>query len=182
MHSKGRWGQCLEKGDYETELVREQELGGETRGTYTLRNLNMLDKHSHLLLGDKALEAVPRLGGVILEDDGLGAIPTDTIGERKQVFHQSRLAGQFKFDRSIAKTRKAAVGEALLVSLNGTDGSLHAHKLHVRIIRLARNTFHNDVNGLLAVVENLGVTAKKSENLSALGSERNLKDACQHGD
>lgn len=128
----------------------------------------------HLLIRDESLEAVPRLRRVVLKDDRHGSLPADALGKREEVLHEGRLAGKLHLDGTVAEAAKAAVGHGLLVLLDRVDCGLHAHKLDVRIIRLASNALHNDVDGFLVVVQDLGVAAEESEDLCTLGTEGNL--------
>lgn len=111
---------------------------------------------------------------MVLEDDRHGTLPADALGEREEVLHEGRLAGKLHLDWAVAEAAEAAVGHGLLVLLDRVDGGLHAHKLDVRIIRLASNALHNDVHGFLVVVQDLGVAAEESEDLRTLGTEGNL--------
>lgn len=133
-----------------------------------------LDQTNHFLVSDESLEAAPWLSGVILEDDGARALPTDTVSVGKQVFHQGSLAGQLKLDRTITQAVLATAGDDFVVLLDSLDGVLHSHKLNVAVIGLAGNAFHDDVNGLLAVVQDARVATEESDNLCTAGSERNL--------
>lgn len=134
----------------------------------------MLLEHSHLLYGDKALEVVPRLRGVVWQDDRPGTLPAKTVGPFEKVLHEGRLAGQLKLDSTITKTIMSASGHVLAVSLDGGNGGLCAHELDIRIIRLATNALHDDVHRLLGIIQNLGVASKEGNDLSACHGERNL--------
>lgn len=101
-------------------------------------------------------------------------MPLDPTSKREKVLHQGSLTGKLDFHRAISKTAQAAAGDGLLVLLNSGDSRLHAHKLNIRIVGLASNTFHNDVNGLLIIVQHLGVTSKEGDNLRALCRKWNL--------
>lgn len=128
----------------------------------------------HLLVRDESLEAVPRLQRVVLEDHGHGSLPADTLSKREEVFHEGRLAGELDLDWAVAQAAEAAVRHGLLMLLDRVDCGLHAHKLDVRIIRLASNALHNDVDGFLVVVQDLGVAAKEGEDLCSLSTKRDL--------
>lgn len=111
---------------------------------------------------------------MVFQDDGSRAFPTDTVRMGEQVLHQGCLAGQLKFDRTITKTVLAATGNGFVMLLNSVYCILHAHELDIAIIGFAGNAFHDDMNGLLAVVQDARVASKKGNNLSTPSRKRNL--------
>lgn len=135
----------------------------------------MLDKKRHLLLSNKALESLPWLAGHGFLDDGLGVVPPDTSSKREQVLHESGLARKENFDRTLAKAGGAALLNVVAMTLNGAHCVLGGDELHVTILSLGGNTLHDDVNGLLVVVQNLGVAAQESDDLGTASTKRNLK-------
>ena len=61
------------------------------------------------------------------------------------------------------------------MAVHGPDGILRCHELNVAILSLGGDAFHDNVNGFLIVIEDLGVAAEKGNDLGALGAKRNLQ-------
>ncbi len=84
-------GTHLERGGMEK---RGRKEGGEReRETYSMRALDMLDQHGHLLSRNKALEPIPRLLHTWLLEDGHRAHPDNATRLQEEGSHKHRLAG-----------------------------------------------------------------------------------------
>lgn len=116
----------------------------------------MLAKHHHLLLGEETLEVLPWVLG-IRHDVRVGTDPFDAMSRGgEQGKHQAFLRGQLDIDDAITETPNSAVLRALLESLDELDGCVEARNLAERILSLASDSVHDDVDGLLTVVEDPG--------------------------
>jgi hypothetical protein len=144
--------------------------------TYTLGNFDVLHQHGHLLLGNKALERLPRLARNRRLDDRLGAFPKDSRSEWEQILHESRLAGKLNIDRAVAQASKPSPLDVDLVTFHGSHGVSKTHKLHVRILSLAADPLHDDVNRLLVVIEDFRIAPEESNDFCASRTERDLEN------
>jgi hypothetical protein len=139
----------------------------------------VLDQHGHLLVSHETLESLPRHAVDGRLDDGLAIVPPNPRSEREQVLHESSLAGQEHLDGAVAEARRTALLAILPMTIDSLHSILGRHKLDIAVLRLGRHAFHDDVNRLLIVVQNLGVPAKKGDDLGALGAERDLRERMQ---
>lgn len=112
---------------------------------------------------------------MVLKDGGARALPTDTIGMGEQIFHQGRLARQLDLDWTITEATLAAGGNGSVVSLDSVDSVLHTHEFDITIVRLTSDALHDDVDGLLAVIQDTRVATKEGNDLRTLGTEGNLQ-------
>lgn len=130
----------------------------------------MLGQAKHLLFANEALEAVPvPLGVLIGHDVRDGANPVDTLGLRKQSLHQGCLAGQLVTKRVLAKTRGTTVSLGPIESLDGIDSGVFVQELDIGLTGGGVDTLHDDVDGLLVIVQDPGVAAHDGQNLTATG-------------
>lgn len=102
------------------------------------------------------------------------AIPDQAAGEREQVLHQARLAGQLDFDGAVTKTAHAARLEVVVVLVHGLHRLFEVDEFDVGIHSLGRDPLHDDVHRLIAVIQNLGVASHESNHLRALRRKWNL--------
>lgn len=142
--------------------------------TYAVRHLDVLDEHGHLLVRDKTLEVLPRLLSVVRKHLRVASVPEDTARGREQVLHESRLARELNLDGALSDASNSAATEVLLMLFNGLGGILQSVELDVSISGLASDTLHDDVNGLLSIVEDAGVAAENSNDLGTVGHKGNL--------
>lgn len=130
----------------------------------------MLGQAKHLLFANKALEALPaELGVVIGQDFWDGASPTNTPGLREQSLHQDCLAGQLVAKRVLAKTRGATVSLGPIESLDGIDSGVLVQELDIRLAGGGVDAFHDNMDGLLVIVQDPGVAAHDGQNLATTG-------------
>lgn len=130
----------------------------------------MLGQAKHLLSANEALEAVPvPLGVVIGHDVRHGATPLDTLGLRKQSLHQGCLAGQLVAKRVLAKTRGTTVSLGPIESLDGIDSGVLVQELDIGLAGSGVDALHDDVDGLLVIVQDPGVAAHDGQDLIATG-------------
>jgi hypothetical protein len=83
------------------------------RKTHTVRNLDMLHEHRHLLFGKEALEVVPRLLLDIRCQGWVGAVPEDTFRKWEKILHQGCLARQLHVNRAVAQPAETSLGLVL---------------------------------------------------------------------
>ena len=142
--------------------------------TYSMRDLDMLHEHDHLLGRNEALEILPRLTSIEGHKLRLGTIPEDPTGKGKQVLFETSLARYLNLDRTITKAIDTTSNSVLVVPLGGLHGLIERLKLNISVHRLASGTIHYDVDWLISVVEDLGVAAKEGNDLGAFGGKRDL--------
>lgn len=118
-------------------------------------DLDVLHEHDHLLGRDEALEAGPWLIGLQRLNLGGDAFPDDTSCNGEQVLHQVGLTRELQVYGTVSQARRAAGKLVLSMLLNSTHGILESHKLDVGVHGLAGDLFHDDVNGLLGVIQDL---------------------------
>lgn len=133
----------------------------------------MLHKHCHLLGRNKGLEVIPRLVVIAGLDLGDGTMPDDATGNGKEIIHQLALAGDLHLNRTFTQTGGTVL--VAVVAVDDIDGIVKAEDLNIGIVRLARDSLHDDVDWLQIVVENLGVLAKDGDDL---GTCRGVRDLC----
>lgn len=140
----------------------------------------MLAEHHHLLLGEEALEVLPRVFG-IRHNVRVGAYPFHPVlGARKQRDHEVALRRQLYLDDAAPEASDPAVLRAPLELVDQFDGRVEAGKLTVRILRLAGDTVHDDVHRLLAIVENSRRPAQEGDDLAAGSLIRDLMIKALH--
>lgn len=134
----------------------------------------MLAEHDHLFFGEEALEILPRVCRTGY-DLRIRAYPRHAINSaREQSEHQIGLRGQLDVDNATAKTSGASVLSASFEPVDELNGCVEAGELTVRILRLASDTVHDDVDGLVAVVEDLRRLAQEGDDLTARSLIRDL--------
>src|SRR6478735_7582233 len=132
-------------------------------------NFYMFDKHHHLLGRDEALEVNPRLVVVSGQDLRVRAIPENATSKREELLHKSSLARQLDLNRSFTQTADTANLSILVVLLGTTHSILHCHKLHKGIHGLGRCSVHDDVYGLVTIVQHPAITANEGNNFGTFG-------------
>lgn len=142
--------------------------------TYSMRYLDVFDKHDHLFLRDEAFKIVPRLVMLVGEDLGDCAIPKDATCNGEEILHEVALRSHLHVDGAIAQTGKSTGGDIKTVSLHSSHGIFKRDKLDVGVHRLAGHLVHNDVHALVRVIQDFGVAAEKGNDFSASRGERNL--------
>lgn len=135
----------------------------------------MLLKHSHLLLGDKPLKLLPRLSLDGFQDLRVLSAPQNSLCQWEEVLHEPALAGKGDCNRAISKTRQTPPLDGRIHTINGLHRIPDAHKLDIGVLGFARRSLHNDMDRLVNIVIDLGITSKKSNDLAQFGGERNLK-------
>lgn len=140
----------------------------------SMGNFYVFDQHNHLLRRDEALEVHPRLVVVSGENLGVGAVPEYATSKREKFMHKSSLARQLNFNRALAQTADTASLSVLVVLFSTAHSILHGHELDKGIHGLGRGSIHDDVNGLLTIVQHSTVAADESHNLGTFGRKRYL--------
>ena len=143
--------------------------------TYSVRNLDMLDQHHHFLAGNETLEVAPGLTSTRRQDVRSGTIPENATSERVELSHESGLARQLDFDRTITKTADTSGLSKLVVALSTADCVLHGLELDKCVHGLGRGAVHDDVHRLVGIIEHLAIAADESHDLCTLGREWNLR-------
>lgn len=147
---------------------------GKGKRTYALNILDMLAKHHHFLFCEETLEVLPRVRGVRY-GVRVSADPFHAVsGGGEQGKHQACLRRQLDIDDTITETSNSAVLRALLESLDELNSRVEARKLAVRILSLAGDSVHDDMDGLMAVVEDLRRPTQEGDDLAARRLIRDL--------
>lgn len=136
----------------------------------------MLDKHRHFFLRDEPLEILPWLTLVDRLELGHSSIPENTNRNGKKILHQTGLTRKFNLDGSVTEAAQAAAADVYVMFLHGAHGVLERLELNIRIHRLACDSLHDDVDGLIHIVEDLGVSSQEGDDLGSFGGEWNLKN------
>lgn len=142
--------------------------------TYSMRHLDVFDQHNHLLLGDEALEVVPRAGGIERHNLGGDTIPKDAASDWEEIPHEVGLRGYLHFDGTIAQATESAGDDIGSVSLDRPHRIFKRHKFDVGVHGLARHLIHDDVHTFVCVVQDLGIAAEESNHFGASRGKRNL--------
>lgn len=121
--------------------------------TYSMRDLNVLDKHRHFLLGDKTLEVLPWEFLAERRELRLDTIPKDALGQRKEVSHECTLAGKFNLDGTVTETTETAVGKVELMSFYSLHCVVKSGELDIAVHGFGSDTTHDDVNGLVLIIK-----------------------------
>jgi hypothetical protein len=132
----------------------------------------MLNQHCHLLSRNKGLEIFPRLSVVVRLNLRDGTMPDDATGNRKEIFHELALTGDLNVDGAFAQTGSLVL--VAIVAVDDIDGIIKREHLNVGIMRLARDSFHDNMNRLQVVVEDPGVFAEDSDDLRTRRGVRDL--------
>lgn len=135
----------------------------------------MFHEHNHLFFRHEAFEIFPRFVGVERLELRRRSIPHNTFGKRKQILHETFLAGELHLNWSIAKSTDATAEDILLMPLYCLVRIIKSNKLDICIHSLACHSLHYDVNGLIGVIKNFGVASQESNNFRSFRSERNLQ-------
>lgn len=142
--------------------------------TYSMRYLDVFDKHDHLFLRDEAFKIVPRLVMVVRQNLRDDAIPKDATCNREEILHEVALRSHLHVDGAVAQTSISAGGDIEAVSLHSSHGIFKRDKLDVGIHSLAGHLVHNDVHAFIRVIQDFGVATEKGNDFGASRGKRNL--------
>ena len=131
----------------------------------------MLGQHRHFFLRYETLEILPWLAMIGRVELRLDSIPGESCGQGEQVLHQLSLASQADSHNSLADMAGSTLTVITLMLLNSLGRVLECAELDISIHRLPRHALHDDMDRLLAIIQDTRGSAKDRNYLRLRGGE-----------